>query len=140
MRLPEPVPDLVAVRWIHGAPDCAQSDDPPLQVVAVDPDTYILRISKCFSFEANFIYLLLGRERAVLFDTGAPPDPASPTRILPLRATVDALLSAHPRGRDLHLVVAHTHGHGDHIFWDAQFANRPETTLVGLTLAEVKAF
>ena len=71
MTLPEPVADLAAVRWIHGAPDCANCADPPLQVVAVDQDTYVLRISKCFSFEANFLYLLLGTERAVLFDTGA---------------------------------------------------------------------
>ena len=138
--LPEPVPDLAGVRWIHGAPDCARSADPLIQVVAVDPDTFILRISKCFSFEANFIYLLLGTERAVLFDTGAPPDPGSPARILPLRETVEALLLAHPRGPGLHLVVAHTHGHGDHIFWDAQFADRPDTSLVGLLLPEVQAF
>jgi glyoxylase-like metal-dependent hydrolase (beta-lactamase superfamily II) len=132
--------DLASVRWIHGAPDCAACTDPPLQVVATDDHTFILRISKCFSFEANFIYLLLGTERAVLFDTGAPPDPGSTLRVLPLRETVDAILAAHPRGRDLPLVVAHSHGHRDHVFWDGQFADRPRTTLVGLSLAEVTAF
>jgi glyoxylase-like metal-dependent hydrolase (beta-lactamase superfamily II) len=132
--------DLASVRWIHGATDCAASDDPLLQVVAADDDTFILRISKCFSFEANFIYLLLGTERVVLFDTGAPPDEGSAARVLPLRDTVDAILAHHPRGRDLPLVVAHTHGHGDHIFWDGQFAGRPRTTLVGLSLAEVTGF
>lgn len=131
---------LAAVRWIHGAPDCAVCTDPTLQVVSVDPDTFILRISKCFSFEANFIYLFLGSQRAVLFDTGTPPDPGSAARVLPLRETVDAILAAHPMGRDLPLVVAHTHGHGDHTYWDGQFADRPRTTLVGLSLAEVTAF
>ena len=132
--------NLASVRWIHGAPDCAACADPTLQVVAVDADTHILRISKCFSFEANFIYLFLGTEQAVLFDTGAPPDADSVARVLPLREAVDAILAAHPEGRDLSLVVAHTHGHGDHIFWDSQFADRPRTTLVGLSLAEVTAF
>lgn len=140
MTRPDSVLDLEAVHWIHGAPDCAQSVDPPLQVVALDPDSFVLRISKCFSFEANFIYLLLGSERAVLFDTGAPPDPGSARRVLPLRDTVDALLLAHPRGRGLALVVAHTHGHGDHVYWDSQFADRPRTTIVGLSLGEVQAF
>jgi glyoxylase-like metal-dependent hydrolase (beta-lactamase superfamily II) len=111
-----------------------------LQVVAVDADTFVLRISKCFSFEANFLYLLLGEERALLLDTGAPPDAGSPARVLPLRETVEGILAAHPRGPDLHLIVAHTHGHGDHVFWDPQFTNRPDTTLVGLSLAEVRTF
>ena len=138
--LSEPVGDLASVRWIHGAPDCARCLDPSLQVVAFDSDTYILRISKCFSFEANFIYLLVGTERAVLFDTGAPPDPGSAERLLPLRETVDEILTAHPWGSDLPLIVAHTHGHGDHIFWDSKFADRPRTTIVGLSLQEVQAF
>jgi hydroxyacylglutathione hydrolase len=132
--------DLASVRWIHGAPDCARSDDPLIQVDAAESDTDVLRISKCFSFEANFIYLLLGSRRAILFDTGGPADPGAPARVLPLRETVDALLDAHPRGRDLELVVAHTHGHRDHIHWDSQFRVRPGTTLVGLALPEVRAF
>lgn len=132
--------DLASVQWIHGAPDCARCDDPLIQVVAFDADTFVLRISKCFSFEANFIYLLLGSRRAVLFDTGGPADPGAPVQVLPLRETVDALLDAHPRGQDLELVVAHTHGHRDHIHWDPQFRDRPRTSLVGLTLPEVQAF
>lgn len=59
------------VRWIHGAPDCALSADPPLQVYAYDKDTYILRQSKCTHFEAPFLYLLFGTEKALLIDTGA---------------------------------------------------------------------
>ena len=134
---------LAATRWIHGAPDCARSDDPLIQVVPVDPDTFVLRISKCFSFEANFITLLVGRDRAILFDTGGPADPGSTARVLPLRETVDAILDAHPRrpaDRAMELIVAHTHGHGDHVFWDAQFADRPHTILVGLGLPDVQAF
>ena len=130
--------DLAFVRWIHGTPDCAQSEDPLIQVIEADADTFILRISKCFSFEANFIYLLLGTRRAILFDTGGPAD--SGDRVLPLRETVDAILQGHPRGQGLELIVAHTHGHRDHIHWDAQFRDRPGTILVGLALPEVQAF
>lgn len=136
--LPPVTPDLSAVRWIHGAPEGVPNGDPPIQVVRPEAETFILRVSKGFSFEANFLYLLIGAERAVLFDSGPPPDPGSALRILPLRETVDAILSAQPRR--LELVVAHTHGHGDHVFWDGQFRDRPGTTVVGLGLEEVKAF
>ena len=40
----------------------------------------------------------------------------------------------------MELIVAHTHGHGDHVHWDGQFLDRPRTTLVGLDLTEVQAF
>lgn len=63
-------------------------------------------------------------------DTGATVDPAR----FPLRATVDSIiaewLAAHPR-TGYGLVVAHTHGHGDHIAGDVQFADRPDTEVVG---------
>ena len=38
------------------------------------------------------------------------------------------------------LVVAHTHGHGDHVAGDAAFADRPRTTVVGHGVASVCAF
>ena len=70
-------------------------------------------MSKAVSFEAPFIFLLFGNERAVLLDTGPSADPAK----VPLRRTVDELVGAwlaeHPR-EDYELVVAHTHGHHDH--------------------------
>ena len=50
---------LDAVRWIHGAPDCARSTDPLIQVHPFDDNSFILRLSKCYSFEGNFMYLLL---------------------------------------------------------------------------------
>jgi hydroxyacylglutathione hydrolase len=46
---------LDTAKWIHGAPDCSQSTDPPIQVHHVDGDSIVLRLSKCYSFEGNFI-------------------------------------------------------------------------------------
>jgi glyoxylase-like metal-dependent hydrolase (beta-lactamase superfamily II) len=115
------------VRWAHGTR--GRATEPPIQVHAYDEHTIVLRQSKTVSFEAPFLYLLFGNDRAVLFDTGATEDPAR----FPLRATVDGLidawLAAHPRDRYA-LVVAHTHGHADHRAGDAQFADRPDTTVV----------
>ncbi len=69
------------------------------------------------------MYLLFGNDRALLLDTGATADPER----FPLRRMVDRLvdvwLAKNPR-EGYALVVAHTHGHGDHVAGDAQFAGR----------------
>jgi hydroxyacylglutathione hydrolase len=134
---------LHAVRWIHGAPDCALCTDPLIQVHPFDDDSFILRLSKCYSFEGNFIYLLFGDSRAVVFDTGGPPNPQDQGEVLTIRQTVDGIIEGwvNRRGLDgIDLVVAHTHSHGDHDFWDGQFVARPRTTIVKPILPSVKSF
>lgn len=121
---------LDGVRWIHGARSVRRATDPPLQVLRYDDQTFILRQSKSVHYEAPFIFLLVGKERALLLDTGATADPS----LFPLRATVDGLIG------DRELVVAHTHSHGDHVAGDGQFADRPATTVVGHTPDDVRAF
>jgi hydroxyacylglutathione hydrolase len=104
-----------------------------------DPHTYVLRQSKALTAEAPFLYLLFGSERAVLFDTGA----SKKIEGNPLRETVDGIVEAwlaeHPR-EGYELVVAHTHGHLDHVAGDAQFADRPATTVVDRELEAVQNF
>jgi glyoxylase-like metal-dependent hydrolase (beta-lactamase superfamily II) len=99
----------------------------------------VLRQSKALTAEAPFLYLLFGSERAVLFDTGAGKKAVEN----PLRETVDEIIEAwlveHPR-EDYELVVAHTHGHLDHVEGDPQFADRPATTIVDRELEPVQEF
>ena len=121
---------LDGARWIHGARRPARSADPAIQVLRYDDQTFIMRQSKAVHYEAPFLFLLVGSERALLLDTGASPDPAR----FPLRATVDGLIG------DRELVVAHTHSHGDHVAGDGQFADRPGTTIVGHKPEDVRAF
>jgi hydroxyacylglutathione hydrolase len=109
--------DLAAVRWIHGSPDCDRSTDPPLQVVAVDDETFVIRQSKCVNYEAPFLYLLLGTDTALLHDTGATAEEDR----FPIRRTVEDLIA----GRSLRILVTHSHGHGDHWAGDAQFSDLP---------------
>ena len=118
------------VRWHPGHPVPKFDTAPPLQVHAYDDRTLILRQNKALNYEAPFLFLLIGDERALLLDTGATADPAH----FPLRATVDDLIG------DRELVVAHTHGHGDHVAADGQFADRPRTTVVGRDRADVIEF
>jgi hydroxyacylglutathione hydrolase len=109
--------DPAEVRWIHGAPDCERSSDPPLQVAAIDDTTFVIRQSKCVHFEAPFLYLLLGTETALLHDTGATSDAGR----FPIRRTVEELIG----GRSRRLLVTHSHGHGDHRAGDEQFTDLP---------------
>jgi len=130
----EPVAGDLDVRWNHGA-----AGEAPVQVHAYDPHTYVLRQSKATSYEAPFLYLLFGNERAILLDTGATKEAG----VFPLRQTVDGLiegwLAQHPRD-DYELVVAHTHAHGDHVAGDGQFEGRPVTTVVPHQPEKVAAF
>jgi hydroxyacylglutathione hydrolase len=140
-RTGAPVTGSLDVRWIHGAPRGERQDaDPPIQVHAYDEHTVILRQSKAVHTEAPFVFLLFGNDRALLLDTGATADPER----FPLRRTVDGLVEAwltrHPRPAGYGLVVAHTHGHGDHVAADPQFADRPATTVVGISPEAVRAF
>jgi hydroxyacylglutathione hydrolase len=131
-----PVLGDLDVRWIHGTAPGTADTNPAVQVHAYDPHTYVLRQSKAASYEAPFIYLLFGNDRAILLDTGATKDFA-------IRQAVDGLvtdwLERNPRP-EYGLVVAHTHGHGDHVAGDGSFADRPATTVVGREPAAVREF
>ncbi|MEY9952699.1 MBL fold metallo-hydrolase [Leifsonia sp. EB34] len=112
------------------------------EITWLSADTVQLRQPKSSHWEAPFLFLLFGRERSLLIDTGATTD----ERVFPLRATVDALTEDWLRRtpavftRPYPLVVAHSHAHGDHIAGDPLLAGRPGTTLVGTTPAQVIAF
>lgn len=146
---PEPAPEPVdfvsgaptwsgslPVQWRHGVRPGSGDREPSMQVHRVDEHTFVLRQSKTVDYEAPFLFLFFGNARAVLFDTGATGDPD----LCPVRVTVDRLvatwLSTHQH-TSYDLVVAHTHGHGDHIAGDVQFEDRAETTVVGTDRASV---
>ena len=119
-------PGSLAVSWMHGAANCAQSTDPELQVHAYNATTFILRQDKCRTYEAPFVYLLLGADTALLLDTGA-------TNSVGLRDAVVPLVGERA------LLVAHSHAHGDHVASDGRFRGQPRTTLIGTSLAAVQA-
>ena len=117
--------------WIDGT----ATREPETQAQRIDDDTFVIRQSVKTNFEAPFLYLLFGKDRALLLDSGAGG--------LRIRPTIDRLITdwqARHGQRPLHLVVAHTHGHGDHHAGDDEFRDRPDTEVVGLRPEEVAAF
>ena len=93
------------VHWNEGAKDCIKDPQPPIQVHRYNADTFILRENLCATYEAPFIYLLIGKTKALLIDTGAVAD----AKTMPLAQTVISLLGN--GGSGLPLMVVHTHGH-----------------------------
>ena len=117
--------------WIDGT----AAAEPQTQVQRIDADTFVIRQSVRTNFEAPFLYLLFGKERVLLLDSGAGG--------LEIRPAVDRVIAdwqARHGNRPLHLIVAHTHGHGDHHAGDAEFRDRPDTEVVGLKPEQVAAF
>lgn len=107
-------------RWNHGSSDCKSNTDPAIEVFRYDQSSFILRQNKCLSFEAPFIYVLLGNEKALVLDTGATKSALD----FPLYETVQALIGEQT------LLVLHSHSHSDHYASDHQFKGKPNVTLV----------
>jgi glyoxylase-like metal-dependent hydrolase (beta-lactamase superfamily II) len=121
--------------WNQGSEDCRAHPQPPLEVHAYNARTFALRESLCSTWEAPFMYLLLGDTKALLIDTGDVAD----AKQMPLAQTVLQLVSQHG-SPDLPLLVVHTHRHLDHRSADPQFAHLPDVRVVGYDLASVRQF
>ena len=136
-----PQPDGAGVRrgvvptaWKASGPVC--DGIPDWQVHEYNADFYIIRESGCTNYEKPFLYLLFGKERAMLEDTGAgKPETGK------IVAEVMARWCARNHRDSIPLTVTHSHAHGDHVAGDAQFQNKTEITLIPATPAETqKAF
>lgn len=123
--------------WMTGGPKCMEM--PEWQVHEYNPDFYILRQSGCTDFEKPFLYLLFGKDRALLLDTGSRNGNVVPT----LQRTIHRWLLRNNR-TSINLVVAHSHSHSDHTAGDAdmQAFSDPAIpiTFVAPTVAATKSF
>jgi hydroxyacylglutathione hydrolase len=124
--------------WIHGSNNCEKNTDELIQAVQYDRNTWIFRQNKCINYEAPFMFLFLGEDKALLMDTGA----TKKKRLFPLYKTVKAIIDdwQKQQNKEIELVVAHTHKHGDHYAADAQFKRKVNTTLVGIKKTDVIDF
>ncbi len=115
----------------EGAEDCKTNPQAPLEVHPFDAKTFVLRENLCATFEAPFMYLLIGSSKALLIDTGDVADP----KLMPLVETVMRLLPS-----QMPLLVVHTHRHLDHRAGDVQFERLPNVQVVGFDLDSVRRY
>lgn len=90
------------------------------QPVQFADNSYVLRQNKCSNYEAPFVYFFVGSESGLLIDTGATVEGGEILRTIVRSIT------------DLPVLVAHTHGHGDHRLGDPAFQNKNGFTLVSI--------
>lgn len=129
--------NLNVQNWIHGSENCEENIDEPIQVVKYNSNTWILRQNKCVNFEAPFMFLFIGEDKALLLDTGATEE----DNTFPLYNTVKQIMEEwSEKNGAVELIVAHTHKHGDHYAADGQFKGKSNTTVLGLEVEDLKTF
>jgi hydroxyacylglutathione hydrolase len=123
----------LAAKWITGGPNCIEVPD--WQIHEYNEDFLILRQSGCVNYEKPFLYLLFGKDKALLEDTGAAPSDAA-------RVVGEAIAKwLKLKGRtSISLIVTHSHSHGDHVAGDAGFRGLPNVTMVPLTVEGTREF
>jgi len=126
-------------QWIHGSPNCKTNEDPAFEVFQYDESSYVLRQSKCLSYEAPFIYVLIGDEKILVVDTGATES----AKEFPLYETIQSLNQKHSAQRKTdkrEILVIHSHSHSDHYSADSQFIGQENVNVVAPNKAGINAF
>lgn len=124
--------NLESIDWIHGEANCEGLTSSPnyqeWQQVQYQPQSFIFRQNKCSNYEGPFVYLFVGQQKALLIDSGATPNGGA--KLLELVRNIT----------DLPLVVAHSHGHGDHRLGDGAFENQGDVSVVGVGSRAVQEY
>lgn len=121
--------------WIHGSLDCAVNTDVAIDVYRHEQTTFIFRQNKCLSFEAPFIYVLVGESKVLVLDTGATESASD----FPLYKTVQSVVGEETMAMK-EILIVHSHNHSDHYTGDSQFEGKPNVTLVNPTGDDMKRF
>jgi hydroxyacylglutathione hydrolase len=105
---------------------------PDWQVHPYNDTFYIIRESGCIHFEKPFLYLIFGRDKVLLEDTGAGEAKTG--------AFIQNLIAQWAKKNKKaapQLVVIHSHGHGDHIAGDKDSQAMPGVQFIAATPPEV---
>jgi len=117
--------------WRTSGPNCLEV--PAWQIHEYNPDFYILRESGCTHFEKPFLYLIFGRDRALLEDTGAGEVDSAGAVMNLIK-----LWCARNKRASIPLLVVHSHAHGDHVAGDTQFEKLPDVEVVHAKVPEIQ--
>ena len=126
----QPATGNLRFTWIHDSISAKANTDVRVQVHRYNEHTFILRQNPAIHWEAPFMYLLMGEERAVLLDAGATEE----AEYFPLRQVVDRVIARWQQANDvpkMPLVVLTLGSETSQIAALGQFENRPDTVVVG---------
>ena len=127
----------LTMKWATGGPKCMEM--PEWQVHEYNPDFYILRQSGCTDAEMPFLFLIFGKDKGLLWDTGS----RNGNLATALQHVVHNWLERNHR-TSIELIVTHSHSHDDHTWGDAavQAMHDPAipVTFVPAKVTETQAF
>ena len=131
-----PEPGSAPASWPPSGPKCMEV--PSWQVHEYNPNFYIIRQSGCLDYEKPFVFLLFGKERGLLLDTGSRNFPAADM----LQTVAGNWLKRTGRNH-IDILAVHTHPHGDHVWGDEALKNMQSENIavkvVPATLEATKA-
>ena len=126
-------PGVLPAVWKASGPQCPPKSE--FQVHEYNADLYILRESGCSNYEKPFLYLLFGKDKVLMLDTGAGKTDVADV----VKNVIDRWLARNKR-QSIPLIVAHTHGHRDHVSGDEAMKALSQTTVIAPTPAAVQEF
>ena len=115
--------------WIHGSVSAKANTDVRVQVHRYNEHTFVLRQNPAIHWEAPFMYLLMGEERAVLLDAGATEE----AEYFPLRSVVERTMKRWQQANGIAkmpLLVLTLGSDASQNGALGQFRNRPDTMVV----------
>jgi glyoxylase-like metal-dependent hydrolase (beta-lactamase superfamily II) len=128
-------PGVLPTSWMSGGPKCMEQ--PSFQVHEYNPNFFILRQSGCIHYEKPFLYLIFGRDKVLLEDTGAGNVDTAPA----VMELIAKWQKRNNRATPPQLIVTHSHSHGDHTAGDKGFMGLPNVQFVAAKVEELqKAF
>jgi glyoxylase-like metal-dependent hydrolase (beta-lactamase superfamily II) len=122
-------------RWDHGSADCDNNQDPAIDTYQHDEYSFIIRQNKCLTYEAPFIYVLVGKQKVLVFDTGDLGESSN----FSLYTELEDILSKELLSKK-EILVVHSHGHRDHYRGDSDFDGRSNVRLVKTSAAYLRDF
>lgn len=123
-----PAPGNMRFNWIHGSISAKANTDVRVQVHRYNENTYILRQNPAIHWEAPFMYLVFGKERVLLLDTGATEE----SDFFPIRRTVDSVIDRWQQAHntEVSLTLLPLGSDQSQNAGIGQFEDRPETELM----------
>lgn len=127
-------PGNMRFAWIHGSLSAKHNTDVRVQVHQYNAHTFILRQNPAVHWEAPFMYLLFGSNKAILLDTGATKE----AEYFPIRSTVDAVIDRWQAANgvsNIELVVMPLGSEFSQTQGISQFSDRSGTEVIAATMA-----